>query len=139
MTTPQCPHPRPTDPEPWKRLEVQICNSWVECSNGTAILNPDLTFRIKPTTVNIGGVEAVKTCGKADSKLAAPTDTLRAQLAEAQRELQNCKYGRAISVDDFIATFRCEDKGIVSTTNAKIHSVSQHDDGVIEVVIDHWP
>ena len=46
-----------TDPEPWKRLEVQICNSWVKCSNGTPLLNPDVVFRIEPATVNIGGVE----------------------------------------------------------------------------------
>src|SRR5690606_10234376 len=25
------------------------------------------------------------------------------------------------------------------TTDAKIHSVTRHDDGVIEVAIDHWP
>ena len=63
------------------------------------------------------------------------------QLAEAQRELniQRCKYGRVISVDDFIVTFRCEDKGAVGKTGAKIHSISQHDDGVIEIMIDHWP
>ena len=46
-----------TDPKPWKRVEVQICNSWVECSNDTPLLHPDLAFRIKPATVNIGGVE----------------------------------------------------------------------------------
>ena len=83
-----------------------------------------------------------KTAMIAPSYLIAAADTidnLRAQLAEAQRELQGCKDGRAISVDDFIVTFRCEDKGIVGKTDAKIHSVSQHDDGVIEVVIDHWP
>lgn len=43
------------------------------------------------------------------------------------------------AADQFIATFRCENSGIVGTTDAKVHSVSQHDDGVIEVVIDHWP
>jgi hypothetical protein len=43
------------------------------------------------------------------------------------------------AADQFIATFRCEDNGIVGTTDAKIHSVTRHDDGVIEVVIDHWP
>ena len=47
--------------------------------------------------------------------------------------------GRALSVDDFIATFRYVGNGIIGTTTAKIHSVEQHDDGVIEVVIDHWP
>lgn len=41
--------------------------------------------------------------------------------------------------DKFIATFRCEGNGIVGTTPAKIHAVTQHDDGCIEVVIDHWP
>src|SRR5690606_12633757 len=43
------------------------------------------------------------------------------------------------AADQFIATFRCEDNGIVGTTDAKIHSVTRHDDGRIEVVIDHWP
>src|SRR5690606_2475615 len=41
--------------------------------------------------------------------------------------------------DKFMATFRCEGNGIVGTTPAKIHAVTQHDDGCIEVVIDHWP
>lgn len=41
--------------------------------------------------------------------------------------------------DKFAATFRCESNGIIGTTNAPIHSVTMHDDGVIEVVIDHWP
>jgi hypothetical protein len=58
---------------------------------------------------------------------------------------QVCDYCQAAALaqqpaaDQFIATFRCEDNGIVGTTNAKIHSVTRHDDGVIEVVIDHWP
>jgi hypothetical protein len=43
------------------------------------------------------------------------------------------------AADQFIATFRCEDNGIVGVTDAKIHSVTRHDDGRIEVVIDHWP
>ena len=42
----------------------------------------------RPADVPTNGVEAVKTCGKADSKLAAPADTLRAQLAEAQRDAE---------------------------------------------------
>ena len=46
-----------TNPEPWNRLEVQISNSWVKCSNSTPLLHPDLAFRIKPTTVNVGGAE----------------------------------------------------------------------------------
>lgn len=42
--------------------------------------------------------------------------------------------------DRYVAvTFRCESGGVVGTTTAKIHSVSRHDDGVIEVMIDHWP
>ena len=46
-----------TDPEPWKRLEVQIGNNWVQCGDCTPLLNPYAVFRIKPTTVNIGGVK----------------------------------------------------------------------------------
>ena len=46
-----------TDPEPWKRLEVQIGGSWFECGPHISPLNPNVVFRIKPTTVNIGGVE----------------------------------------------------------------------------------
>lgn len=47
-----------TDPEPWKRLEVQnICGDWVKCDTYIALLNPNVILRIKPTTVNIGGVE----------------------------------------------------------------------------------
>ena len=46
-----------TDPEPWKRLEVQIGNNWVQCGNCTPLLNTYAVFRIKPITVNIGGVE----------------------------------------------------------------------------------
>lgn len=40
---------------------------------------------------------------------------------------------------EVIATFRCEENGIVGTTSAKVHSVTRHDDGVVEVLIDHWP
>ena len=47
-----------TDPEPWKRLEVQdIYGNWVKCGPHISLLNPNVVFRIKPTTVNIGGVE----------------------------------------------------------------------------------
>ena len=46
-----------TDPEPWKRLEVQVGNGWLNCNEFTTPLNPNVVFRIKPTTVNIGGVE----------------------------------------------------------------------------------
>lgn len=46
-----------TDPEPWKRLEVQVGNDWLNCNEFTTPLNPNVVFRIKPATVNIGGVE----------------------------------------------------------------------------------
>ena len=46
-----------TDPEPWKRLEVQVDNGWLNCNEFTTPLNPNVVFRIKPDTVNIGGVE----------------------------------------------------------------------------------
>ena len=46
-----------TDPEPWKRLEVQIGNNWVKCNDCAPLLAHDVVFRIKPATVNIGGVE----------------------------------------------------------------------------------
>lgn len=63
------------------------------------------------------------------------------RVTEALENTQSRRYGRArtLPVDDFVATFRCKDKGIVGTRSAKIHSVIQHADGVIEVVIDHWP
>lgn len=47
-----------TDPEPWKRLEVQdVYGNWVKCGSKITLLNPDVILRIKPTTVIIGGVE----------------------------------------------------------------------------------
>ena len=46
-----------TDPEPWKRMEVRVGNDWLDCNEFTTPLNPNVVFRIKPTTVNIGGVE----------------------------------------------------------------------------------
>ena len=46
-----------TDPEPWKRLEVQVGNDWLNCNEFTTPLNPNVVFRLKPVTVNIGGVE----------------------------------------------------------------------------------
>ena len=48
-----------TDPEPWKRLEREsvAAGEWFECGPHIALLNPDVILRIKPTTVNIGGVE----------------------------------------------------------------------------------
>ena len=47
-----------TDPEPWKRLERKNeAGDWFECGPHISLLNPDVIFRIKPATVNIGGVE----------------------------------------------------------------------------------
>ena len=47
-----------TNPEPWKRLEVQdMYGNWVKCGPYISLLNPDVILRIKPATVNIGGVE----------------------------------------------------------------------------------
>ena len=47
-----------TDPEPWNRLEVQDeYGNWVKCGRHVTLLNPNVILRIKPTTVNIGGVE----------------------------------------------------------------------------------
>lgn len=48
-----------TDPEPWKRLEREsvAAGDWFECGPHIALLNPDVILRIKPATVNIGGVE----------------------------------------------------------------------------------
>ena len=47
-----------TDPEPWKRLEIKnAAGDWVSCTYYEALLHPKAIFRIKPTTVNIGGVE----------------------------------------------------------------------------------
>ena len=46
-----------TDPEPWKRLERYGSAGWITCNDLTPVLNPKTALRIKPTTVNIGGVE----------------------------------------------------------------------------------
>ena len=46
-----------TDPEPWKRLERYGTAGWVICNDFTPVLNPDVILRIKPDTINIGGVE----------------------------------------------------------------------------------
>ena len=46
-----------TDPEPWKRLEVQTGNNWVKCSDFVPLLTYDVVFRIKPSTVKLGGME----------------------------------------------------------------------------------
>ena len=46
-----------TDPEPWKRMEVQVDNAWLNCNEFTTPLNPNVAFRIKPATVKLGGVD----------------------------------------------------------------------------------
>ena len=47
-----------TDPEPWKRLQMKgIADDWIDCNFYANILHPEAVFRIKPATVNIGGVE----------------------------------------------------------------------------------
>ena len=46
-----------TDPEPWKRLEVETDVGWVNCTYYDSLFHPKVVFRIKPATVNIGGVE----------------------------------------------------------------------------------
>ena len=68
MTTPR-PHPNAhilaqvaeiakTNDKPWKRLETKDVNGdWVDCNFYVSLLCPEAVFRIKPATVNIGGVE----------------------------------------------------------------------------------
>ena len=47
-----------TNDKPWKRLETKDANGdWVACNFYASLLYPEAVFRIKPTTVNIGGVE----------------------------------------------------------------------------------
>ncbi len=46
-----------TDPEPWKRLERYGSAGWITCNDHTPVLYLGAILRIKPTTVNIGGVE----------------------------------------------------------------------------------
>ena len=47
-----------TDPEPWNRLEVQDeYGNWVKCGCHVTLLNFNVILRIKPFTVNIGGIE----------------------------------------------------------------------------------
>lgn len=70
-------------------------------------------------------------------KLLKENNTLHKELENIQSRTQ--EHGRSLSVDNFVATFRCRDKDLIGTTTAKILTVSQHDDGVVEVVIDHWP
>ena len=46
-----------TDPEPWKRLERYGSAGWITCNDHAPVLYLGAILRIKPTTVNIGGVE----------------------------------------------------------------------------------
>ena len=47
-----------TNDKPWKRLETKDVNGdWVDCNFYVSLLCPEAVFRIKPATVNIGGVE----------------------------------------------------------------------------------
>ena len=46
-----------TDPEPWKRLERYGSAGWITCNDHTPVLYLGAILRIKPATVNIGGVE----------------------------------------------------------------------------------
>ena len=47
-----------TNDKPWKRLETKDANGdWVECNFYVSLLYPEAVFRIKPATVNIGGVK----------------------------------------------------------------------------------
>jgi hypothetical protein len=60
-------------------------------------------------------------------------------IRKAERDALAAALTAQPAADKFVATFRCESNGIVGSMNAPIHNVSMHDDGVIEVVIDHWP
>lgn len=46
---------------------------------------------------------------------------------------------RVAATPDIIATFECTDGCITGSTNAPIKAIERHDDGCIEVVINHWP
>lgn len=92
-------------------------------------------------------IETYKNDAMLCTTLSNALDIIRDLLKEKdilQNELENIQscmheHDRLPSVDDFVVTFRCEDKELIGTTTAKIHKVSRHDDGVIEVIIDHWP
>ena len=47
-----------TNDKPWERLEMKnIAGDWVDCNAYIPLIHPKAVYRIKPTTVNIGGVE----------------------------------------------------------------------------------
>lgn len=69
-------------------------------------------------------------------KLLKEKNTLHKELENIQSRMQ--EYGPSLSADNFVVTLRCRDKDLIGTTTAKILSISRHDDGVVELVIDHW-
>ena len=80
-----------TDPEPWKRLEVKnTAGDWVSYNYYDPLLHPKVIFRIKPATVNIGGVELEGPLREAPEKdtrlwlLFDPTPTLDTPLLFAK-------------------------------------------------------
>ena len=71
-----------TDPEPWKRLERYGSAGWITCNDHTPVLNPDVVLRIKPATVNIGGVELEGPLREAPEEV----QKLRKTLIECKRQ-----------------------------------------------------
>ena len=60
-----------TNDKPWKRLETKDVNGdWVDCNFYVSLLCPEAVFRIKPSTVNIGGVELEGPLQEAPAKCA---------------------------------------------------------------------
>lgn len=87
------------------------------------------------------GIICAATLADAAADTALTLDTARELLREAAEAISRAcaTLSQQPSVEKFAGTFRCESNGIVGYKNAPIHSVTMHDDGVIEVVIDHWP
>ena len=87
-----------TDPEPWKRLEVQVGNDWLDCNEFTTLLNPNVVFRFKPITVNIGSVELegpIRNAPRINTKLWLlfdHTTTPNAPLLFCQSHLEHIKW-----------------------------------------------
>ena len=80
-----------TNDKPWKRLETKDVNGdWVDCNFYVSLLCPEAVFRIKPATVNIGGVELEGPLREAPEKdtrlwlLFDPTPTLDTPLLFAK-------------------------------------------------------
>ena len=65
-----------TNDKPWKRLETKDVNGdWVDCNFYVSLLCPEAVFRIKPATVNIGGVELEGPLREAPLREAPKKDT----------------------------------------------------------------